>query len=766
MLAKEEVQMNKNIRPMEIGVGGMTCAACVRRVENGLRKLPSVVDASVNLATERASVQFDRIPSVEDEQAVQEAILKLGYEPLALQSKSDSSNRRDEETYRLWKLFLGSAIFTVPLVVIAMVPMLSSRIMNSMMLWLPMERWNWMMLGLAVPVQFYFGGRFLRLGAKSLFSNSPDMNALILLGTLSAFFYSSVVTIVPDWIPEQSRHVYFEASAVVITLVLLGKVLETKSRHQASDAMKLLLNLVPKMATVIRDGESKSIAVEDVVLDDIVEVRPGSTIAVDGVVLSGSTYIDESMVTGESVPVVKTAGDQVVAGTINGNGSIQFRATAVGADTTLAKIVAFVESAQASKPRIQGIADRVVAYFVPVVLLIALCTALIWLFFMPSGSIDQALVHAVAVLIIACPCAMGLAVPTSVMVGMGKAAQQGILFRSTEAIELLSEVDTIAFDKTGTLTVGKPTLSMLKVLPPFESSTLLAQLALVERRSEHPLAIAVVEAAKEKKLSTTLDVVDFRAVAGFGIDARLSNGDHVLIGSEKYLNERGIDTTTMSQHVDEAIGKGSGYFFAAINRQLAALIVVSDPMKPSTPLAVARLIKSNFEVALISGDTVRTANSIAKRCGILSDMVHAEVRPNEKAAVIQSLKQSRSDSKPRRVAFVGDGLNDAPALTVADVGIAMGTGTDLAIESADVIAMSGDIQNIPRAIDLARSVMVNIKQNLAWAFGYNLLLIPIATGLLHPWLGLSLSPVVAGLAMSLSSFFVVTNALRLRSWKG
>ena len=318
--------------------------------------------------------------------------------------------------------------------------------------------------------------------------------------------------------------------------------------------MKLLLNLVPKMATVIRDGKSKSIAVEDVVLDDIVEVRPGSTIAVDGVVLSGSTYIDESMVTGESVPVVKTAGDQVVAGTINGNGSIQFRATAVGADTTLAKIVAFVESAQASKPRIQGIADRVVAYFVPVVLLIALCTALIWLFVMPSGSIDQALVHAVAVLIIACPCAMGLAVPTSVMVGMGKAAQQGILFRSTEAIELLSEVDTIAFDKTGTLTVGKPTLSMLKVLPPFESSTLLAQLALVERRSEHPLAIAVVEAAKEKKLSTTLDVVDFRAVAGFGIDARLSNGDHVLIGSEKYLNERGIDTTTMSQHVDEAIG--------------------------------------------------------------------------------------------------------------------------------------------------------------------------------------------------------------------
>ncbi len=757
--------MNRSMIPMEIGVGGMTCAACVRRVENGLRKLPSVVDASVNLATERASVQFDHLPSVEEKQAVQEAIRKLGYEPLSLQQKSEQKTKRDEETHRLLKLFLGSAIFTVPLVVLAMAPMLSSSIMNSMMIWLPMERWNWIMLGLAIPVQFYFGGRFLRSGAKSLFSSSPDMNALILLGTLSAFFYSTVVTVFPDWIPKQSMHVYFEASAVVITLVLLGKFLETKSRHQASDAMKLLLNLVPKMATAIRDGKSKLIAVEDVVLDDIIEVRPGSTIPVDGVVLSGSTYIDESMVTGESVPVLKTTGDQVVAGTINGTGSIQFRATAVGANTTLAKIVAFVESAQASKPRIQGIADRVVAYFVPVVLLIALCTALIWLFIMPSGSIDKALIHAVAVLIIACPCAMGLAVPTSVMVGTGKAAQQGILFRSTEAIELLSEVDTIAFDKTGTLTVGKPTLSLFEVLPPFDSSTLLAQLALVEQRSEHPLAIAVVEAAQEKELSTSLAVVDFHAIAGSGIDARLSNGDHVLIGSEKYLNEQNIDTSMVSHHVDKAIEKGSGYFFAAINRQLATLIVVSDPLKPSTRSAVARLIKSNFDVALISGDNVRTANSIAKRCGIRSDMVHAEVRPNEKAAVIQSLKHSRSDSRPRRVAFVGDGLNDAPALTVADVGIAMGTGTDLAIESADVIAMSGEIENIPRAIELARLVMLNIKQNLAWAFGYNILLIPIATGLLQPWFGLSLSPIVAGLAMSFSSFFVVTNALRLRGWK-
>ncbi len=536
--------MGTVIKPIEIGVGGMTCAACVRRVENGLRKLPSVVNATVNLATERATVQFDHSPGVDDNRVVQDAILKLGYEPFALESMLDSQNKRDTETSHLWKLFLGSTAFTVPLVLIAMVPMLSSSVMNAMMNVMPMERWNWVMLVLAVPVQFYFGSRFLRLGAKSLFSTSPDMNALILLGTLAAFLFSAVVTIFPGWIPEPSRHVYFEASAVVITLVLLGKYLETKSRHQASDAMKLLLNLVPKMATVIRNGRLQSIAVEDVVLNDVLEVRPGSAIAVDGVVVSGSTYIDESMVTGESVPVSKTAGDSVVAGTINGNGSIQFRATAVGADTTLAKIVAFVESAQASKPRIQGIADRVVTYFVPVVLLIALATALMWLFVMPGGSIDKALVHAVAVLIIACPCAMGLAVPTSVMVGTGKAAQQGILFRSTEAIESLSEVDTVAFDKTGTLTVGKPTLSAFHVVPPFEDASLLAQLAIVEARSEHPLAIAVVEAAKEKKLLTTLEVTDFLAIAGSGIEARLSNGDQVLVGSEtSFTNE------TLTRHV-------------------------------------------------------------------------------------------------------------------------------------------------------------------------------------------------------------------------
>ncbi|XZE44496.1 heavy metal translocating P-type ATPase [Pirellulaceae bacterium SH467] len=742
---------------LEIGVQGMTCAACVRRVENGLKKLPSVQQATVNLATERALVRLEHPPMASDIATIRAAISKLGYEPVDLQAKR-TTTAEPSETDALWRMTVGASLFAIPTVILAMAPMLSEQVMAWMMQWLTMEQWNWVMLLLTLPVQFWFGRRFMRLGAKSLFSTSPDMNALILLGTMAAFLFSALVTIFPTWFPVASRHVYFEASAVVITLVLLGKYLETKSRHQASDAMKVLLKLVPKTATVIRHGESVSIPAEEVQLHDLIEVQPGTAIAVDGVVESGSTYIDESMVTGESVPVAKVAGDAVVAGTINGSGSIRFRATAVGAETTLAKIVAFVESAQASKPRIQGIADRVVAYFVPVVLLIATLTALAWLFLMPGGSIDQALIHAVAVLIIACPCAMGLAVPTSVMVGTGKGAQHGILFRSTDAIESLSHVEMVAFDKTGTLTIGKPQLSRLHVLPPFDESSLLAELARVEQRSEHPLAHAIVEAAEVRGLRSQNELVDFQAIAGAGIDAKLSNGDRVRIGSERWMREHAIDIAPLEYAVAEAMEQGEGYFFAAINQTLAALIVISDPIKPTTPAAIANLRQKGYRIALISGDNIRTASTIADRCGIEPNMVYAEVRPNDKAEVVQSIKREGG-----RIAFVGDGLNDAPALTVADVGIAMGTGTDLAIESADVIAMSGDTWLVPRAIQLSRAVMANIRQNLAWAFGYNVLLIPIATGLLQPWTGLSLSPIVAGVAMSLSSFFVVTNALRLRS---
>lgn len=749
--------MNRQPSIVEIGVRGMTCAACVRRVENGLRKVPSVKQATVNLATERASIHFENPPSQSDFDSVRATIAKLGYEPIDLRAPRAPQDK-DSEASSLWWMTIGASLFAIPTVVLAMAPMLSDRVMDWMMLWLTMEQWNWAMLLLTLPVQFWFGRRFLLSGAKSLFSTSPDMNALILLGTMAAFLFSALVTIAPSWFPLSSRHVYFEASAVVITLVLLGKYLETKSRHQASDAMKELLKLVPKMATVIRQGTPTTIPAEEVQLGDLIEVQPGTAIAVDGIVESGSTHIDESMVTGESIPVSKTTGDRVVAGTINGNGSIRYRATAIGADTTLAKIVAFVEAAQSSKPRIQGIADRVVAYFVPAVLIIAVLTAAAWMFLMPGGSIDQALVHAVAVLIIACPCAMGLAVPTSVMVGTGKGAQHGILFRTTEAIESLSQVEFVAFDKTGTLTLGKPQLSQLHTVPSFKKESILPNLALVEQRSEHPLAHAIVEASNSMGLQSDFSVVTFNSIPGLGIEATLSNGDRIRIGSERWMKENAIDTVAFESQATHAIERGEGYFYAAVNNSIAALLVIADPIKPTTPTAITNLRQRGYQVALISGDNQKTAASIAERCNIDSSRVYAEVQPNNKAELIQVFKEEGN-----RIAFVGDGLNDAPALTVADVGIAMGTGTDLAIESADVIIMSGDTLLVPRAIVLSQKVMANIRQNLAWAFGYNVVLIPIATGLLQPWTGWSLSPIVAGGAMSLSSFFVVTNALRLRS---
>lgn len=749
-------------KPLEIGVEGMTCAACVRRVEIGLRKLPRVVDATVNLATERASIQFDHAPVDDDTQAVSELIRKLGYQPIELRHEIAESKqqRHDLETQMLWNSFLGSTVFTVPLLVVAMTPMLSPAIMQWMMSIMSMESWNWLMLAMAVPVQFYFGWPFLKHGAKSLCSLAPDMNSLVLIGTLAAFAFSLLVTVSPTLLPVDSRHVYFEASAVVITLVLLGKYLETRSRHQASDAMKLLLDLVPKSAVVVRNGQSQKIPASEILLNDLLEVQPGSAIAVDGVVANGHTYIDESMVTGEPIPVAKQAGDMVVAGTINTTGTIQFRATAIGAETTLAKIVAFVESAQAGKPRIQGVADRVVAYFVPSVLIIALLTVLAWMFVVPGGSIDQALIHAVAVLIIACPCAMGLAVPTSVMVGTGKAAQLGILFRSTEAVQSLSEVDTIAFDKTGTLTVGKPEVVTFQVFSPNDRARLLANLALIEQRSEHPLATAIVRAAEAQSLRSSNTLKSFSAVAGAGVEARLDDGDAYLIGSEKLMVDHAVDLSDAAEQVESATDNGHGYFFAAVNNKLASFLAIADPIKNGSLEAVEELKSRGFHVSLISGDNRPTATAVASQLGIDRSDVFAEIRPNDKAQVIKSLQQGR-----KKVAFVGDGLNDAPALTVADIGIAMGTGTDLAIESADVIAMSGDIQNIPRAIRLAQAVMSNIRQNLVWAFGYNIILIPVATGLLKPWLGFGLTPLVAGAAMSVSSFFVVSNALRLRSWR-
>jgi P-type Cu+ transporter len=751
---------------VEFAISGMTCAGCVRRVENAVSQVHGVVSTQVNLATERATVKF--APSSDQPIAiVLESIKKAGYQATLIidgESALSSIPTHEAKLEDLRSELVFSTVLTVPIFIIAMVPMVWPPMMNQMMRWLPMNSWNWILLALTIPVQFWIGRKFYVLGWQSVRALAPDMNSLVMIGTTAAFVYSLLVTVVPSIIPVQARHVYFESVAVVITLVLLGKYLETRARGHAVASMRTLLELKPKFARVVREGNVFEIEVDAVKVNDVLEVRPGDTIPVDGTVVSGTTFIDESAITGEPMPVSKSVGDPVTGGTINRNGSIQFEAKWVGSQTTLSRIVAFVESAQASKPAVQNLADRIVAYFVPVVLLIAAACAIGWLLLDREHGLENALVHAVAVLIIACPCAMGLAVPTSIMVGTGKAAQIGILFRSGQALQSLHEVKTVAMDKTGTITEGKPRL--LELIPTDASTDrylLLAKLALVQGKSEHPLAKAIVAASKQEPRKTGLAVFRFKAESGFGVEAQLSNGSTVNIGSDIYMKNLGIPIAKTiskdSQTIEKVVDPGQSIFYAAIDQTLVAELIVSDAIKTSSVEAIRSLQRSGLRVAMITGDRQSTAEFVAAQVGIPQDSIFAQTAPEQKGSVIARLKAI--DGK---VAFVGDGINDAPALSIADVGVAIGTGTDLAIETSDVILMSGDLMGLPKAIALSRAVMTNIKQNLAWAFGYNLVLIPLAAGVLLPAAGLSLSPVTAAIAMSLSSFCVVMNALRLRRW--
>jgi P-type Cu+ transporter len=611
------------------------------------------------------------------------------------------------------------------------------------------------MLALATPVQFGPGLRFYKNGWKALRSGSPDMNSLVMIGTSAAYFYSLAVTLVPIIFPLEAQHVYFEASAVVITLILLGKYFEAVAKGHTSEAMKKLLGLQAKTARVLRGKEELEIPVDEVLPNDVIAVRPGEKIPVDGLVLSGNSYVDESTITGESIPVSKTEGAKVVGSTLNGNGIFTFKATAVGADTVLAQIIKLVETAQGSKPAIQGLADKVVAVFTPIVLVIAALTALAWIFFGGENAITFALVNTVAVLIIACPCAMGLATPTSIMVGTGKAAEMGVLFRKGDALQTLQEAKVIALDKTGTLTKGKPELTDFKVQAGFDDAELLALIASVEKQSEHPVAQAIVKAA-EKRGTPLAEVSDFEAVPGFGVSAKV-NGKLVQVGADRYMTKLGLDVSTFSEAA--RLGdEGKTPLYAAVGGKLAAIIAVADPIKEGTPEAIAALHNQGFKVAMITGDNQRTAQAIAKQLGI--DEVLAEVLPEGKSNAVKQLQ-----SKGHKVAFVGDGVNDAPALAQADVGLAIGTGTDIAIETADVILMSGDLRGVPNAIALSRATLRNIKLNLFWAFAYNIILIPVAAGVLYPVNGWLLSPVLAGAAMGLSSVFVLTNALRLRGFR-
>jgi len=583
------------------------------------------------------------------------------------------------------------------------------------------------------------------------------MNSLVMLGSSAAYGYSLVATFLPNILPEGTRHVYYEASATIIAIILLGKWMEHRAKGRTGEAIKKLLSLEAKTARVQQDGSWTELPLEQVKLADIIQVRPGEKIPVDGIVTDGSTLIDESMLTGESLAVRKTEGDKVVGATINGAGTISFKATGIGADTVLSQIVKMVEDAQGSKAPIQALADRVVGIFVPIILALAALTFVIWLIFGPAPSLNFALVNAVAVLLIACPCAMGLATPISIMVGSGKAAELGVLFRKGEALQRLREMDVIAFDKTGTLTEGKPRLTDFELFTNSDKGELLADIAAIETMSEHPIAEAIVEAANAKGLVLP-KVTNFESRTGYGVEAVVS-GRRLHIGSKRFMQELDVLNDAAIEKAELLAEDAKSPLYVASDDELLALIAVADPIKESSVEVIQTLNAKGYKLAMITGDNQVTANAIAKRLGISE--VKAEVLPKAKVEAITALQADGT----RQVAFVGDGINDAPALAQADVGLAIGTGTDVAIEAADVVLMSGNLQGVLNALELSKATLRNIKQNLFWAFIYNILLIPVAAGVLYPAFGILLSPILAAAAMGLSDIFVVGNALRLKSFK-
>jgi P-type Cu+ transporter len=742
----------------EFSVSGMTCANCVGRVERSLERIDGVLDASVNLATERATVRY--LPDSAPPSRLKEAIRQAGYGVMELgegTSRADAERAaKERERGELLQAVWIAAALTIPIFVLDMGAMLVPGVGAWLHDLVPAQALAYGFFVLATAVQFGPGWRFYQKGWPALLRRSPDMNSLVMIGTSAAYGYSVVATFVPWLLPAGSAHVYYEASAAIITLILVGRYLEAAAKGRTGDAIRTLLSLQARTARVVRGDDEVEIDIDEVRLGDVVIVRPGERLPVDGVVVSGSSYVDESMITGEPIPVAKEPGDQAVGGTINTTGSFRFEATKVGADTVLAQIIAMVEAAQGSKLPIQALVDRVVAYFVPVVMAIATLTFAVWFFFGPEPALTFALVNAVAVLIIACPCAMGLATPTSIMVGTGKAAETGVLFRNGTALQSLQDAEVIAIDKTGTLTKGRPEVTDVETVRGVEASELLALVAAVEANSEHPVAAAIVTSARERGVREAV-AEGFEAVPGFGVTARVEGRD-VHVGAGRYMRRLGIDVAGLAATVADLSDAGKTAMYVALDGRAAGVVAVADAIKPSTPAAISALHALGLRVAMVTGDDERTARAIAARLGI--DEVLAEVLPDGKAEAVRALQ-----AEGRKVAFVGDGINDAPALAQADVGLAIGTGTDVAIESADVVLMSGDLRNVPNAIALSKATLRNIKQNLFWAFAYNVSLIPVAAGVLYPFSGILLAPVFAAAAMGLSSVFVLSNALRLRGFK-
>ncbi len=741
---------------LDFAVEGMTCASCVGRVERALKALPGVTEATVNLATERAHVRG----SV-DANSVIAAIAAAGYAAQSIDAGASADDeaakeRKDAERAALKRDLTLATALTLPVFVLEMGSHLIPGVHELILSTIGMQ-WNWYVqfalttLVLAVP-----GMRFYRQGMPALFRLAPDMNSLVAVGTLAAYAYSLVATFAPSLLPAGTVNVYYEAAAVIVTLILLGRFLEARAKGRTSEAIKRLVGLQAKTARVQRGATVVEIPIADVVSGDVIEVRPGERIPVDGEVTQGQSYVDESMITGEPIPVAKTVDSKLVGGTVNQKGALSFRATAVGGATVLSQIIRMVEQAQGSKLPIQALVDKVTMWFVPAVMAAAALTFLVWVVFGPEPALTFALVNAVAVLIIACPCAMGLATPTSIMVGTGRGAELGVLFRKGEALQLLKDAKVVAVDKTGTLTEGRPTLTDLEIAERFERRDVLGRIAAVEAKSEHPIARAIVEAAGNEGIATP-EITDFESVTGFGVKALL-HGEPVEVGADRYMRKLGLDVDIFAASAKRLGNEGKTPLYAAVGGRLAAIIAVADPIKETTPDAISALHKLGLKVAMITGDNRRTAEAIARQLGI--DEVIAEVLPEGKVEAVRKLKAEHG-----RLAFVGDGINDAPALAEADVGLAVGTGTDIAIEAADVVLMSGNLMGVATAIALSRATIGNIRQNLFWAFAYNTALIPVAAGALYPAWSILLSPIFAAGAMALSSVFVLGNALRLRGFQ-
>jgi Cu+-exporting ATPase len=741
----------------DLSIQGMSCASCVGRVERALNAVPGVLGASVNLATERAQVRYAGGAHVLA--SVIAAAEKAGYpaEPLRTDADRDDRERqaRAAELARLQRSLIVAAVATLPLLVFEMGSHLFDDLHHYLSASIGDDAVRLISFVLASIVQFAPGRIFYAKGWPALLRGAPDMNSLVMLGTSTAYGYSVASTFAPSLLPMGMDYTYYEAGAVIVTLILLGRSFEARAKGRTGDAIRRLMTLQVKTARLVRDGQEQDVPIEAVRVGDRVVVRPGERVPVDGEVVSGSSFVDESMITGEPIPSQKNAGATVIGGTVNKTGAFQFRAARVGRDTVLAQIVRTVEAAQGAKLPIQALVDRITLWFVPAIMGLAALTFLVWLAFGPEPALSLALVNAVAVLIIACPCAMGLATPTSIMVGTGKAAELGILFRRGEALQALRGARIVALDKTGTLTRGRPELTDLQVAEGFAENDVLSLVASVETRSEHPIAQAIAAEARRRGLAL-VEPEAFEGRPGFGVVAKVG-GRQVAVGADRLMRDEGHDLAVFAGAAERLARQGKSPLYAAVDGRLAAIIAVADPIKETTPAALEALRGLGLRIVMITGDNRRTAEAIARTLGV--DEVIAEVLPADKAAAVKRLQGGGA-----AVAFVGDGINDAPALAQADVGLAIGTGTDIAIESADVVLMSGDLRNVPNAIALSQATIRNIGQNLFWAFGYNAVLIPVAAGVLYPSFGILLSPMVAGLAMALSSVSVLGNALRLRSF--